>query len=444
MALAACAGNRAQVRPALDLPTGFSSTGQAPLPDRWWLAIDDPLLHRLIDEGLARNPSLLAVWDRLDQARAVMKREGASRYPTVDGSASAGASASRDSSGTSTNTSLSLGLAASYEVDLWGSIAAGRQAVALEERATVASVRAAAITLSSEIATTWFDLAEQRTQAALLAEQLARANQTLAIVQQRYDLGAIAETDVLRQRQQVESIQGDQTLTVSAIAVLEHRLAILLGHAPGHPIPISGELAALPALPATGVPAALIQRRPDVLQSFYQIQIADKNVAQAISERYPRLSLSLRASTSGALPQDLLTGFVSSLVGNLVQPLIDGGRRRAEVERSQAQLAERINGYRQVVLSALGEVEDSLARETQQSHYLVSLDAQIELATQVYERTQRAYQSGAVDYLRVLDAEDSLQSLQRRRLSAAHTLIAYRIALYRSLAGGWQMSRPAA
>src|SRR5690606_19864200 len=128
-----------------------------------------------------------------------------------------------------------------------------------------------------------------------------------------------------RQQQQVESIRSDQTLATAQRQVLEHSLAILLGQPPRSALPASTEAAELPPLPATGVPGELVQRRPDIVASLYRVQARDQRVAAAIADRFPRLSLSLRAATDGAAPQDLFTSWLSSIAGNLLAPIFDGG-----------------------------------------------------------------------------------------------------------------------
>ncbi len=435
VATAAVCARAPAARPGVDVPGAFSDAGQAPAPARWWLAIDDPQLHGLIDVALADNPSLLATWARLAQAEAAARREGASAWPTLSGDARAGGSVNGTGTSADGSTSVSLGLAASYEVDLWGRLGAARDAAAFEVGASKASLQAAAITLTAQVATTWYDLVEARQQVVLLASQLDSAAQVLDIVELKFDVGTIPETDVLRQRQQVESIRGDQAVARARVRVLEHSLALLLGKAPGYPLPDATALPGLPPLPATGVPGELVQRRPDIVESYFRIRAADRNLAAAIANQFPRLSLSASASTSASSPQNLFKDWLASLVGNLVQPLIDGGARKAEVERTRAVLTERIHTYRGAVLAAIAEVEDALVREAHQHTFIASLTEQLTLATQAHDLIQAAYRAGAVDYLRVLDAQQTLQSLQRRLLTAHHDLITYRIALHRSLAG---------
>lgn len=434
LAVAACSAPATQVRPELEVPARFSASGGAPVADRWWLSIDDPSLHALIDQGLARNPGLLQTWDRLAQAEASARAAGASALPSLGGDA--GASASTRGS------SLSLSLAASYEVDLWGGIGAARDAASLDLSSTAADLRAAGVTLSAEIALAWYQLVEQRALGELLDLQLATARRTLELVELRFEHGAVAETDLLRQRQQVESIRGDMTQTAARIDALGNRLAILLGRPPGYRLPDSKRAPALPPMPDAGVPGELIQRRPDLISNHLRIQSADRRVAVAISERFPRLSLGARLSTSGLDPKEIVSGWLASLAASVAQTLFDNGRKKAEVDRARAQLAERIHGYEGAVLAALAEVEDAIAAERHHVQLTESLAEQAALARGVAERTERAYAAGGVDYLRVLDAESSLQALERRRLGAAHDHIELRIALYRALAGGFDMTHP--
>jgi NodT family efflux transporter outer membrane factor (OMF) lipoprotein len=445
LAAAACSPRGPQAHAELAMPDRFSATGGEAIPDRWWQALGDPALDALIAEGLAHNPGLLAMWDRLAQADALVRRERAGIFPSVDGDASASISARGEpGADAAATTSLSLGLAAGYEVDLWGRLGASRDATRFEHQASEQDVQAAAITLSAEIATTWYRLGEQQSQLQLLADQLANGDQTLELVRRRFEHGLVAETDVLRQSQLVESIRGDLALASAREEVLGHRLSILLGRPPAGPAPASSLLEALPALPETGVPAVLLQRRPDLRRVHFRVQSADRRVAAAISEQFPRLSLGARVSTAATAPHDLFRSWFGSLVSNLAAPIIDGGRRRAEVARARAELSERIHLYRDAVLAALGEVEDALSLERRQWEFHASLEAQLELARAVLERASAAYAAGTADYLRVLDAEQTLNSLERRRLQAHLELVQLRIGLYRALAGGWEMVRPQA
>ena len=431
----ACTVSGARVQPKIPLPARFSSAGDRALADRWWLDFDDPVLTSLVDQGLAANPGLLGTWARLDEAQASVRGSRASLYPSIDASAGAGANVR----GSGASGSLSLGVSASYEVDLWGRVAATRDATALEAEATEMDLRAAAISLSAEIATTWYQLVASRAGHELLQRQLELAERSLDLTRQRFERGLVAEVDVLGQEQNVESLRASQVSADKDVALLEHRLAVLLGRPPTERVaPDVSTLAALPPLPAAGVPSELLLRRPDLVASLLRVQAADRSVAAAIAARYPRLSLGLDLSTGLGAAGGLLDSWAGSLVANLVAPLFDGGQRRADADRARAQLRERVQGYAGTVLSALAEVE------AQGRASLASVERQLALASQVLAHVQDAYAAGASDYLKVLDATRSVQALERQRLEAQSALLQNRIALCRALAGTWTLARPEA
>lgn len=430
---------------ALPAPDTFSISGEAALQERWWKAFGDPDLDALIEHALHRNFSLRSVWSRLDQAAAVARKAGSDRYPSLDASAGAERLSERD--GTTTESSrYSAALSAAYEVDLWGRVRSTAEAAELDRRATQAQLQTAALTLSAEVATTWYQYAEQQAQVDLLARQLDTNEQVRELVTLRFRHGQVGAIDVLQQRQLAESSRGDLALARSRAAVLRHRLAVLLGEDPATeviPEPSAGALVSLPTLPATGVPALQLQQRPDVRQGWLALQAADRRVAAAVAERLPRLSLGASASDTSRDHRDLFDDWLGNIAANLLLPVIDGGNRRAEVDRTRAVAEEAWNDYRQALLEAWAEVEDALVQERRQAEYLDSLAVQTRLSKQAIERLYDRYRNGAVDYIRVLDAALTDQSLERSQLQARRQWIEYRIALHRALAGGWDVARPA-
>ena len=420
----------------------FSVAGQEQLPEQWWLSFEDPTLNRLIDQAMADNLTLKSAWDRLDQARALARKAGADIVPQLSGEVGGSSTRSRINSRTDSAQSYSLGLAASYEVDLWGRIRSVSEAAKLDAQASAEYLQTAALTLSAQVATTWFQLLDQRGQIEILKQQQHTNEQALELISLQFRTGQIGIADLLQQRQVVESRRGERALATGRAQVLQNQLAVLLGVAPDQmPQTPSGDFSALPLLPATGLQSNLLERRPDVRAAWLQLQSADQRVAAAVADRFPRLSLSGRASTTNEQIEDLFDDWLASLAANLLAPLIDGGRRRAEVERSQAVAAEAFHDYGQTVLDALAEVENALIQELKQQEYLNSIDRQLELAEQATVRIRDRYLNGAEDYQRVLGALLSRQFLQRTQLSAQRELFVNRVSLCRALAGGWEMSR---
>ena len=423
-----------------DVPAEFSRSGAEPLPDRWWHGLDDAQLDSLIREALAENPSLKATWDRLAQANAIARRERATLWPTLD--ADARASRTINFEGPDSER-YELGIAAAYEVDLWGRLRSSAAAARIDAEASREEVLAAAISLTAEIARTWYELIEQRGQLALLQQQIKTNEQILELVDLRFRQGQTVAADVLRQRQLVEQRRGEIHDVRSRIAVLEHQLAILLGRAPKSlQVADRQTMGNLPPLPATGLPADLIRRRPDVRRAFHDIHAASARVAAAIADRYPRIDLAASLTSAATSPGDIFSNWLATLMAQLMARIIDGGARRAEVERTEAVLAERVHLYEETVLAALKEVEDALERERRQHEKVASLRRQLEIADEVVERLRARYTQGAANYLDVLEALTTQQNLQSNLLTARRDLYFFRIDLARALAGGWTMNQP--
>ena len=197
----------------------------------------------------------------------------------------------------------------------------------------------------------------------------------------------------------------------------------------------------LPPIPHAGLPAELIQRRPDVQKAFHQLQAADKDLAVALSNRYPRLTLSASGASTGNTFGSLFEDWTSNFVGNLLVPIFDGGQRSAQVNRNKAIKNEHLFAYGQKVLTAFQEVENALIQEKKQSETIASLETQVDLVKQTYEQLRIEYLNGLSDYLDVLTALTNEQRLQRDLISAKLDLIEYRVALYRALAGGFATDR---
>jgi outer membrane protein TolC len=186
----------------------------------------------------------------------------------------------------------------------------------------------------------------------------------------------------------------------------------------------------------------LIQDRPDIRSAYYAVLSADSDLAAALANRFPRLSLTAEAEISGEHSRDLFDNWLATLASNLAAPLIDGGTRKAEVDRTRSAVSEALHTYGQTILDALSEVEDALAKERHQRDFIQSLETQLKLAGQVSDRMRDRYLQGTVDYQRVLDALLSQQTLEQSVLSARRDLVQDRIDLCRALGTGWELERP--
>ena len=445
IAAAGCADLHPVREPAdpAPVPEGFSDSGARPLPDRWWLDFDDPQLTELVDRALSGNPGLRVWWDRLSQYEAIAGRTRAVRAPQVDGRVGAGGTVVGVDRNVERGSDLVFGLAATWELDVWGRLEARESAALLDIAAGEEELRAAAISLSALVAGTWYQLVEQRAQADLLNRQIETNEQVLELITIRFRQGRLASEDVLRQRQLVEATRANRLVAEGNAAVLENQLAVLLGAVPRSVEFVDiRQLTEVPTLPSTGLPAELVDRRPDLRRAYQRLLAADRRVAEAIADRYPRLALSASGSTTTTSFGDVFNAWVVSIAADAVAPLLDGGERKAEVDRTRAVVSERIHDYAVVVLDSLREVEDALVRERMQQEYIASLRAQYAISTDVVERMRDRHTRGGLSYLDVLQALTSQQGLERSILAAKRQLLEYRVALCRALAGGWTMNRP--
>jgi outer membrane protein TolC len=232
-------------------------------------------------------------------------------------------------------------------------------------------------------------------------------------------------------------------LAKEKVELLQYQLSVLMGYQPELVWQETAiDLPELPPMPKLGVPAEVLWRRPDIRQGYRKVQAADQRLAAAIADQYPSISLAANVETSAASVHDLFDDWLANLVANAIQPVFDGDLRKAEVERQNAIVLERIHAWGQTILDALEEIETALTREKQQTLYLESLREQLGLALETNNRNRERYIKGQTDYIRVLESLQSLQALERSVITAQRTLIGYRIDLYRSIAGSFDLSKP--
>lgn len=446
-------------KPAVDMPQSFSESGRVSPPDKWWTAFSDAELNRLEEEAMTDNLDVLAAWDRLDQANSLYKSASAGLWPSVSASLSMtdkkmeGEKQSTETSPTggsvspsasSEGTSYSGSLTASYELDLWGRVRSGKEAAKADFEASREDLHAMAMTVSSQVALTWYELVEQKLQLGVLKEQEQLNKDYLELQTLRYRQGAAAAADVVQQRQQLEAVRSELPNTQSKVETLKHQLAVLIGKPPRTEISVERDsLPGLPPLPRTGIPADTLMQRPDVRSARKRLEAAGHRVDQAFANRLPSISITLSASDTEEEIESLFENWLRNLTINLAAPIFDAERRKAEEEKARAAASERVHSFEKTVLTALQEVENALAQEENQKEYIKRLEKQMRSARQSLELSRERYRNGATGYLPVLVNLKNLQALERQQLTAKRMLITYRVNLYRALGGSWEMERTA-
>ena len=429
----------------VEVSDSFSTTGTSPLSEKWWRAFGDDELDSLIEIALTNNFDLQTTWDRLAQTEAIARKNAANLRPQADLEAFFRRRRQENQDLTTYSSLYTLGIAASYEVDLWSKLRSLQNASELDAEAGRDAVDTAAITLAASVANTWYQLGENKALVRIEREQIETNKKVLDIVTVQFRKGVASAADVLRQRQLVASTEARLITAEETVELLQYQLSVLIGKQPVLDWQqTSMDIPDLPPMPEIGIPAEVLQRRPDVRQGYRQIQAADQRLAASIADQYPRISILADIETSsGTSVHGLFDDWLSNLAANAIQPLFDADLRKAEVERQKAIVSERIHIWGQTILYALQDVEAALTWHQQQTQLLDNLKHQLSLARQTYQRNRESYIKGQVDYIRVLESLQSLQELERNVVRAQSNLIQSRIDLYRSIAGPFDLSRPA-
>ena len=425
--------------PEVAPPAGWSEAQAAAgtrIDPEWWKTFDSAELHALVAEALAGSPDLRIAMERVRQAEAQVRVAGSSLFPSLN----LGFDTRKSDDSESSSTSLS----ASYEVDLWGAGSSTVRGAEAGLRATVYDQESARLTLIGGVANAYFEVLSLRGRLAVSRENLAIAERVLALVQARARNGAVSPLDVARQEAAVLSrraallpLEQQERRTLAA-------LAVLLGRVPeGFEVKTAGVAAlAVPSI-TPGLPAELLVRRPDLAAAEAQLAAANADITAARAALLPSIQLTASAGVASGALLAFMSGPQSSaaIAASILQPIFDGGRRRAQVEIAESRERELVEGYRKAILSAFVDVENALSA----ARRLAEREA---LQAQVEERSREAlrlaevrYREGADDLLSVLDAQRSLFDAQDQLAQVRLERLAAAVALYRALGGGWQVTR---
>jgi len=442
------------VRPDMDVPAampGASSSAQAAAPlVSWWRRFGDPELDVLVDEAVKRNLDLRAAEARLRAVRAVAGAAGAPGRPQID----AGAEWFRERfpeseggfgqsgtfvSGGDPEDSWSASLGGSWEIDLFGRIRRGEEAAEAEAAAAESDMHAVLVAVIAEVADAWFDVGEADARAAILEETASLLDQTLGIVRTRFETGLVNELDLRRVEGDLATARGLTPLARQARREAENRLAVLVGRTPGVR-PRGTAPGALPVPPEvpTGLPATLLERRPDVRAAESRLIAANARVGRAMADFYPRLTILGRAGYAGSESDDFdWTSRFWSIGPSLTLPILDGGRREWTRIEAEALRDEATARYVAVFVRALAEVSDGLSGlETTRVARDFLRDAVV-AAQRSVEISGVRYREGVTSYLEVLDSQRALAIARLEHVAAERNLLREVVRVNRALGGGW-------
>jgi multidrug efflux system outer membrane protein len=415
---------------------------------KWQNLFPDPVLNQMVSTALDRNFDLRIAAERVEEARAQLGITRANQYPFVDAQAgfttarisTIGATPLVPSGLTLTSSYTTIEAALSWELDIWGRLRRLTEAARASYLASQEGSRAVGVSLVSDVMDTYFQLLEQDLELEISRKTEGIAKDSLGLVELRHQRGAVSALDVRQAEQLLYTAGAASAAAEHAIALSENLLSLLQGNAPAaqargrklEEIPI-------PAVMPAGLPAQLLERRPDIREAEQNLVAANAEIGAARALYYPQISLSafLGGQSRSLLDIASAPARVYNVAPSALQSIFHAGQIRNQVRFSEATQRELLITYQRSIYTALREVADALIgfdrlreQRSQEEQLVHTLEETVRLS-------ELRYKGGLDSYLQVLDAQRNLFSgqliLAQLRLQERESVVQ----LYRALGGGW-------
>ena len=407
---------------------------------KWWELFDDPLLVTLVNTALDNNRDVKVAVNRIAQSRAALGISEANSYPRLDVEAGvnrgdftgAGKSAS-----VATNAYLVAPL--SWEIDFWGKFRRADAAARANLIASEYGLRTVQLTLVAEVVSGYYQLLDFHRRLAISERTLESRIDSLIIIQQRFDRGIISELDVNQAEIQREIAAAAIPQYERSISKTENRLSILLGQLPDSiKVPDDNSLLSSPPDIPVGVPADILERRPDIAEASFLLRAQTQNIGIAEALRWPSISLTgTLGFASTELDSVTIDGSVWSVGGQLFGPVFDFGQNKRRVEIEELITQQFLFQFENKILNAFREVEDSLVEIKTYREELAATRRQLKAARNANRLSLERYDKGVSSYLEVLDTERTLFSTDLQQSQTQQLYLSSFVNLYKALGGGW-------
>jgi NodT family efflux transporter outer membrane factor (OMF) lipoprotein len=423
--------------------------GDAQLKGDWWTPFDDAQLNSLETQIEPANQSLKQAEANFRAARAAIQASRAAEAPTITTGPSVGAV--RDSANqpyfnskleNEGEGSFQLPLDLNYEIDLWGrarrTVAQARE----QAQASAADLETARLSLHSEVAIDYFNLRAADAQEHLMQDTVSAFQKALQLTQDRYDGSVAPLSDVTQARTQLQAAQVQATDIHIQRQNYEHAIAELIGKPPAAfalaPDPITANPPTLPVIPPA-LPSQLLERRPDIASSERSMAAANEQIGIAKAAFYPTLSLSAAAGFAGTSVLNWLAwpSRLFAVGSTLSQTIFDNGRRRAASSVVRAQYDREVANYRQTILTAFQQVEDSLNALHNLEHEAKQQHDATTSGQQSLDLFNTRYEGGVDTYLQVVTWETALLRNQQNEIEISRRRFEASVLLIKALGGGW-------
>lgn len=416
----------------------------------WWEIFHEDELNGYEQQLLQANQTLVAARDRLEQARAFARVASSGLFPQLVGSVSATRerlSGNRPVTGLLKPTPVTgnvfeIPFSLNYEADLFGRVRRNLASANAQLQANAADLQNVQLVLTAELAADYFNLRELDAEIDVVRQSVKDQQRALELVQNRHNGGIASGLEVAQQAALLESTRTQFALVQQQRAQFEHAMAVLTGHnAPQFSVPVRPLVAAPPQVPV-GMPSDLLERRPDIAAAERTMAAQNEQIGVAEAAFYPHILLGGGGGWQSTDFSSLVNAPSAfwSIGANLLQPILNGGRNRANLAGAQAAYNESVANYRQSVLVAFQQVEDGLSGLNSLSQAAKTQQAAVEASRRTLEIANNRYVGGVTTYLDVVTAESAL--LQNERLSAQllGQQMVTSVFLVKALGGGWDSS----
>jgi multidrug efflux system outer membrane protein len=433
-------------RPNVPTPPTFrfvDSQQAASLADApWWQVFDDPVLQTLIREAIANNLDLRAAAARVERFRAEARIAKSFLYPQVNGAAGYTVQQNSGSSDPDdVQQNAIYGFQLSWEIDLFGRIRREREAAVARMLASEQGRRGVLVTLVADVASTYFLLRQLDVELDIARRTLAVATDTVTFFQNRVTGGVSNQLELDR----VSAFRATTAAVIPdlerQIAVAEDSISLLVGRPPA---PVTRELTSTlppaPPLIPPGLPASLLERRPDVVEAEQLLVAANANVGAAKALFFPAIGLTgFAGAISGSLFSLLgAPGAVWQAAPTLLQPVFTGGRLRGNLEAARASYDEAVAQYQKAALNGYTEVANALVTIQKLAEVYTEQQMGVASLQNASDLSRTRYNNGLASYIEILTADQDLFEQQRFLAQTGGSELRARAELYRALGGGWQ------
>jgi multidrug efflux system outer membrane protein len=426
---------RGQVRPV-------EAESLADLP--WWQVFDDPVLQQLAAEAIARNYDLKTAIARIEQARQQIGVARADMLPQVDYRGDAARQRTFLFPGIPNetfNTFLgSFNLA--WEIDVWGRIRRATESARADYLGAQAFRRGVLLTLVSDVARAYFELLELDRELEIARLTTQTFQSTLDLFTRQYRGGVGTRLEVARGAAAVAEAAAAIPDVERSIVAKENQLSVLLGRNPG-PIPRGAPLAAqrsTPEVPA-GLPAQLLERRPDIVQAEEAIVAANADVGVAVGNFFPRLGLTMLYGGQSSEIENVVkkAGNIWAIAGTLTGPIFQGGRLLSNYRASKAAWEETVQQYASTTINAFAEVSTTVVAHEKLKSIRAEQERQVAALQEAVDVSLERYTVGTSTYFEVLEAQQQLFPAQNALARTTRDQLTIVVLLYRALGGGWSL-----